>query len=521
MYRDISEIVATETGGDLVHHIQFPGNITNERFSCVPGISKSIFKPRHPVYLVAFNVCTLKQAKQKAVLALTLDSLGIEEPLVSETIRDRKGVTISNKEERLDRWAEYFEQQLSWTPAGTHLEPTESEFLVVQRVLALKCAQHQKLRWFSSKSWLYGSEASVLNTGHAVDEDDDAFDLHTLYQTGNLTLLPQLIQPLNRNPCRFIDYIPLPPIASLLIIYRCSIRVSPSATTWSTLLTSKLREVVVGRHFLMCYCAESVFSQRTEVKVTKNEDGLVRRDLDPRYVAAWRSTGEVLPNKAKEFFTACNYFVFNDGQYTIYRAQGYTEPSIVMLVELVCLWAEQAYSTISDENHVAMKCTEVVLLLKEEETAQMFLNELTKVNLSFGAHLALTKCKIGFVCVVEASYSSVHVNIGLVFILSSRDKRQPVQLWVWWIGLPRISNASYSTPHMDTGLAGKNKKNVKVCKHNTLPKKPALRSSEGHREPGDKLLEKSEELASSVRNRSTEITSNQKVEGSKLAEKGI
>ncbi|GAA53681.1 zinc finger protein 341 [Clonorchis sinensis] len=49
---------------------------------------------------------------------------GPRKPPVSETIKDRNGVTISNKEERLDRWAEYFEQQLSWPPAGAHLEPT-------------------------------------------------------------------------------------------------------------------------------------------------------------------------------------------------------------------------------------------------------------------------------------------------------------------------------------------------------------------------------------------------------------
>ncbi|GAA52368.1 ATP-binding cassette transporter [Clonorchis sinensis] len=50
---------------------------------------------------------------------------GIGKPPVSETIKDRNGVTISNKEERLDRWAEYFEQQLSWQPAGTHRNAPE------------------------------------------------------------------------------------------------------------------------------------------------------------------------------------------------------------------------------------------------------------------------------------------------------------------------------------------------------------------------------------------------------------
>ncbi|KER24470.1 hypothetical protein T265_14423 [Opisthorchis viverrini] len=49
------------------------------------GISKSVLKPRHLVYLAAFNVRTLKQAGQQAALALTLDSLGIDVCCVSET----------------------------------------------------------------------------------------------------------------------------------------------------------------------------------------------------------------------------------------------------------------------------------------------------------------------------------------------------------------------------------------------------------------------------------------------------
>ncbi|KER20133.1 hypothetical protein T265_11252 [Opisthorchis viverrini] len=47
------------------------------------GISKSIFKPRHPVYLAAFNVRTLKQARQRG--ALTLDLLVIDVCCVPET----------------------------------------------------------------------------------------------------------------------------------------------------------------------------------------------------------------------------------------------------------------------------------------------------------------------------------------------------------------------------------------------------------------------------------------------------
>ncbi|KER31187.1 hypothetical protein T265_02512 [Opisthorchis viverrini] len=48
---------------------------------------------------------------------------GPRKPPVSETIKHQNGTTISNKEECLDRWAEYFEQQLSWPQADTHLGP--------------------------------------------------------------------------------------------------------------------------------------------------------------------------------------------------------------------------------------------------------------------------------------------------------------------------------------------------------------------------------------------------------------
>ncbi|GAA47609.1 hypothetical protein CLF_100577 [Clonorchis sinensis] len=43
---------------------------------------------------------------------------------MSETTKERDGVTILTKEECLNRWAEYFEQHLSWSPAATHPEPT-------------------------------------------------------------------------------------------------------------------------------------------------------------------------------------------------------------------------------------------------------------------------------------------------------------------------------------------------------------------------------------------------------------
>ncbi|GAA54238.1 ATP-binding cassette transporter [Clonorchis sinensis] len=59
-------------------------------------------------------------------------SSGPRRPPASETIKHQNGTTISNKEERLDRWAEYFEQQLSghqlaliWSPQdGDRVNPT-------------------------------------------------------------------------------------------------------------------------------------------------------------------------------------------------------------------------------------------------------------------------------------------------------------------------------------------------------------------------------------------------------------
>ncbi|GAA55380.1 PIH1 domain-containing protein 1, partial [Clonorchis sinensis] len=49
-------------------------------------------------------------------------STGPRKPLVSETIRDQNGSLICNKAERLDRWAQYFEQQFSWPPATSNQE---------------------------------------------------------------------------------------------------------------------------------------------------------------------------------------------------------------------------------------------------------------------------------------------------------------------------------------------------------------------------------------------------------------
>ncbi|KER27025.1 hypothetical protein T265_05856 [Opisthorchis viverrini] len=126
-----------------------------------------------------------------------------------QTIKHQNGTTISNEEERLDRWAEHFEQQMSWPPAGTHLQPTgevepwtvnvepPTASEVYDCICSLKrhrapgwgpcdphCAWLETLQdmaanqsqWRSccqflsrlpepsNQSWLYGSEASVLDT---------------------------------------------------------------------------------------------------------------------------------------------------------------------------------------------------------------------------------------------------------------------------------------------------------------------------------------------------------------------
>ena len=38
---------------------------------------------------------------------------GPRKPTVNETIKDRQGILISNKEVRLDRWGEHFEEQFN------------------------------------------------------------------------------------------------------------------------------------------------------------------------------------------------------------------------------------------------------------------------------------------------------------------------------------------------------------------------------------------------------------------------
>ncbi|GAA49635.1 hypothetical protein CLF_103318 [Clonorchis sinensis] len=58
------------------------------------GISKSLFKPQHPVSLAAFNVRTLKQAGQQAALNLALDALDLDVYCVAETIIQNASAVI-------------------------------------------------------------------------------------------------------------------------------------------------------------------------------------------------------------------------------------------------------------------------------------------------------------------------------------------------------------------------------------------------------------------------------------------
>ena len=45
-------------------------------------------------------------------------STGPRRPTVSETIKDHQGILISEKKERLDRWADHFEEQFNWPAAA-------------------------------------------------------------------------------------------------------------------------------------------------------------------------------------------------------------------------------------------------------------------------------------------------------------------------------------------------------------------------------------------------------------------
>ena len=54
------------------------------------------------------------QAGNSRKLFQLIRSTGPRKPGVSEVINDRNGDLITNKEERLDRWAEHLQEQFSW-----------------------------------------------------------------------------------------------------------------------------------------------------------------------------------------------------------------------------------------------------------------------------------------------------------------------------------------------------------------------------------------------------------------------
>ncbi|GAA52383.1 hypothetical protein CLF_107968 [Clonorchis sinensis] len=79
---------------------------------------------------------------------------GPRKPPVSETFNDKTGVIILNKGDCLDRWAEYDEQQLSWPPAATHLEPTVH---VEQRTVNIEPSTPQRFMTASATDLLVRS----------------------------------------------------------------------------------------------------------------------------------------------------------------------------------------------------------------------------------------------------------------------------------------------------------------------------------------------------------------------------
>ncbi|KER23347.1 LOW QUALITY PROTEIN: hypothetical protein T265_14658 [Opisthorchis viverrini] len=80
-----------------------------------------------------------------------------------------------------------------------------------------------------------------------------------------------------------------------------------------------------------------------------------------------------------------------------------------------------------EENLVDLEYADgIVLMFEEEEKAQVFLDELTKVIPSFGMHFAPTKCKVMLVDVQlsnkswlygsEASVLNTHVMLSMMMI---------------------------------------------------------------------------------------------------------
>ncbi|GAA52406.1 protein kinase [Clonorchis sinensis] len=104
-------------------------DITYYGSSMTPNFIVTVIQCRHNVATVSWPLRDINLERgtfdrQTLPKFLTNRATGPRKPPVSETIKGRNGTTISNKGEHLDRWAEYFEQQLSWPPAGTYLEPT-------------------------------------------------------------------------------------------------------------------------------------------------------------------------------------------------------------------------------------------------------------------------------------------------------------------------------------------------------------------------------------------------------------
>ncbi|GAA50900.1 hypothetical protein CLF_105199 [Clonorchis sinensis] len=113
-----------------------------------------------------------KNAGNVRKLSHLVRSTDPRKPLVIEIIRDQSGSLICSNAERLDRWAQYFEQQFIRTPATSNPESwpsTERALNITRRTL-----------------WLYGSEASVS----------------TLMLLSLMTMMMTAYVPSNATECR-------------------------------------------------------------------------------------------------------------------------------------------------------------------------------------------------------------------------------------------------------------------------------------------------------------------------------
>ncbi|KER21670.1 hypothetical protein T265_10060 [Opisthorchis viverrini] len=94
--------------------------------------SKSVFKPRKPVYLATFNVRTLKQAGQQVALARTLDSLCIDVCCLSETRTQDASTSTVTRYILLDSCIQTVKAETLVHPASTSLVLFQTDVIMIQ-----------------------------------------------------------------------------------------------------------------------------------------------------------------------------------------------------------------------------------------------------------------------------------------------------------------------------------------------------------------------------------------------------